>query len=102
MKRGLGNLPGKTGAEHQIGLIGAQQRLDRILVAREEKIDAARCGGVGQHEVGWHLPAVVAARPEDRDRLVTQVAQGADERIREGSDRADRADTQALRHLVIL
>ena len=80
------------------GLVRAEERLDRVLVAREEQVEPGRRGGVRQQQVRRQLPAVVAARREQRDRLVAELAERADERVRERLDRADRDDTQALGH----
>ena len=52
VERGLRDLPGEAPAEHEVGLAGAQERLDRMLVAREEEIEAGWGGGVAQLELG--------------------------------------------------
>jgi len=98
VERGLRDLPGKTPADHQIRLVGADERLDRVPVPREEKVEPGRSGGVGQQKVRRPLPAVVATRREQRDRHVAEIAQGTDERVGKRLDRADREDAQALGH----
>ena len=42
VERALRDLPGEAPADRQVGLVGAQQPLDRPLVLREEQIDARR------------------------------------------------------------
>ena len=50
VERGLRDLPGEAPADRQVGLVRAQERLDRPLVAGEEKVEPRRRARGGERE----------------------------------------------------
>ena len=77
VERCLRDLPGEAPAEHQVGLVGPEERLDRVLVAREEEVEAVRGARIGEEQVRRQRRLGAAARPEQGDGIVAEVAERA-------------------------
>ena len=99
VERALRELPWKSPTCRQVGLVGAEQPLDRPFVPGEEQIDACRCArGCEAQRLRRLVRTGRRPRRDQRDRLVSQLPQRAREHVRDRPDRADHADAPGLGH----